>query len=251
MPYSDISPILYHSHHSLHMEDLPLWLDLAESHGGSIIELGCGTGRILLPLAEAGHRVLGLDRDAGMLAFLRNCLTAPLAARVDIVQADMAAIPFRTVFNLVIMPCNTFNTLTEDERRYVLGWISKHLAAGGLFAASLPNPHFLQSLPKQSEAEIEEFFFHPLDGEPVQVSSAWKRTSRDFTLVWHYDHLLKDGRVDRVSTQVRHNLFTVSEILSEFSEAGLRVEGMYGDYDRSAFDRDAANLILLAASAAF
>lgn len=251
MQYPDESSILYHSHHRLHMEDLPLWLDLAERQGGAILELGCGTGRILLPLATAGHRVLGLDRDAGMLAVLANNLTAFLSVKVDVIQADMAAIPLRAIFNLVIMPCNTFSTLLDDERRNVLGWISKHLAAGGVFAASLPNPHFLQSLPNKSDAEIEEVFFHPLDGEPVQVSSAWKRTQRYFNLTWHYDHLLEDGRVQRVSIQVRHNLLTVAEFLSEFSEAGLQVVGMYGDYDRSPYDGDAPNLILLATAPAF
>jgi len=233
------------------MEDLPLWLDLAERQGGTTLELGCGTGRVLLPLADAGHRVFGLDRDAGMLRFLVSRLSTSLAIRVGVVRAEMVAIPFKSVFNLVLIPCNTFSTLSKDERFHVLGWVSQHLAEGGLFAASMPNPQFLQSLPRISEADVEEIFIHPLDGEPVQVSSAWKRTQRFFILTWHYDHLLKDGRVHRTSAQVYHNLLSVAEILAEFTQAGLDVVEIYGDFNKSTYAQDAPNLILITKLAEF
>ena len=60
-------PELIHAHHNRHLEDLPFWLDLAGETGDPLLELGCGTGRLLVPLGQAGHRVIGVDHDPAML----------------------------------------------------------------------------------------------------------------------------------------------------------------------------------------
>ena len=54
---------LYHAHHSRNLEDLPFWQELARQQGSPILELGCGSGRVLLPLARAGYNVVGLERE--------------------------------------------------------------------------------------------------------------------------------------------------------------------------------------------
>ncbi len=88
-----VNPDLYHAHHNRHLDDLPFWQGLAARQGGLILELGCGTGRLLIPLAEAGYRLVGLDYDAGMLEALQARLPATSAERVGLVQADLRAIP--------------------------------------------------------------------------------------------------------------------------------------------------------------
>ena len=60
-------PLLYHAHHNRYKEDLPFWLELAARHGDPVLELGCGSGRVLLALAQDGYQVYGLDNDPGML----------------------------------------------------------------------------------------------------------------------------------------------------------------------------------------
>ena len=76
--------LLYDTHHQRHLEDLPFWLELARNANGPILELGCGTGRILLPLLENNLPAIGLDLDADMLAILREksrltvCLWKPM-----------------------------------------------------------------------------------------------------------------------------------------------------------------------------
>jgi SAM-dependent methyltransferase len=83
-------PPLYHAHHNLYADDLPFWLDLAGKVDGPVLELGCGTGRVLLPLAQAGRQVYGLDNDWEMLRFLANRLTPDLRSLADLIQADMS-----------------------------------------------------------------------------------------------------------------------------------------------------------------
>ena len=53
---------------------------------------------------------------------------------------------------------------------------------------------------------MDETFTHPVTGNPVQVSSGWQRTRSHFTVTWHYDHLLPDGEVERLTVQSRHDL---------------------------------------------
>ena len=237
---------LFHAQHSRHSEDLPFWLKLAVRQGSPILELGCGTGRVLNTLARAGYRVLGLDSDAGMLALLQRQAGPDRTSCCHFFQADMAAFHLARSFALILLPCNTLSTLSAETRRAMLAHTRQHLSANGLFAASLPNPALLRRLPRQAGAEIEDIFPHPIDGEPVQVSSTWRRSAGFFTISWLYDHLLPDGHVERLTTEVCHALLPVETYADEFHQAGLRIEGIYGDFDQSSYTENSPNLILLA-----
>jgi hypothetical protein len=149
-------------------------------------------------------------------------------------------------FPLIIMPCNTFSTLSDMERQASLGHVASHLLNEGVFAASLPNPSLLQGLPAHSDPVIEESFPHPIDSEPVQVSSGWTRSADHFTTTWHYDHLLPDGSVERTTSQIRHNLASIDQIAGELEETGLRIIESYGDFDWAPYSSGAPYIIFLA-----
>ncbi len=242
-------PILYHTHHSLHMEDLPFWLDLVQQAGGPVLELGCGTGRLLLPLAKAGCQVCGLDREHSWLVFLRHHLPGSLNPAPQVFAADMANFHLARRFALILLPCNTLSALSSETRLAMLALACQHLSPGGLFAASLPNPAVLAGLPQQSDVEIEEILPHPVDGEPVQVSSAWQRSADQFTVTWYYDHLLPDGQVERFIAQVHHTLQPVGVYTDELHRAGLVVDTLYGDFNQSPYTENSPSLILLARKA--
>jgi len=237
-------PALYHAHHALHPDDLPFWTDLASRQGGPLLELGCGTGRVLLHLARAGFEAWGLDSSREMLRFLRAQAGSEGAGRVF--QADLAAYHLDRQFGLILLPCNTLSTLPAETRRAAFACSRRHLRAGGLFAASMPNPVLLRRLPRRSEAEVEESFPHPLDGEPVQVSSGWERAEGTFTVSWHYDHLLPDGRVERMTAQARHALTPLSVYRQELEQAGLELVEQFGDFDRSPYSATSPQWIFTA-----
>lgn len=243
---------LYHAHHALHPEDLPFWTDLAAQHTGPILELGCGTGRVLVPLAQSRAAnsqpgpIIGLERDAEMLQVLRRHLPDTHVNQIRLIQADFTQFCLTLAFGLIVMPCNTYSTLTEAQRQQVLERVSAHLRPGGVFAAGLPNPALLRDLPARSAPQVEEAFPHPLDGEPVQVSSGWRRTRSAFTLTWYYDHLLPDGAVERLSAQVQHSLAPAQTYLDELKAAGFSQIRLLGDYDGTDFNPDAPNMIFVA-----
>jgi SAM-dependent methyltransferase len=243
-------PLLYYTHYNHHLEDLPFWLDLADRQGGPILELGCGTGRVLIPLIKAGHRAFGLDDDYAMLSFLKFKLASEceneFLHQAPIFQADMRSFHLHARFPFIFVPCNTWSILDPPGRQRALANISAHLSPTGLFVASVPNPLLLRELPARSDVEFEESFEHPLSRNPVQVSSGWKRDKIKFTVSWYYDHLLPDGTVERLKVNAAHHLSTTDDFLDELRMAGLQINATWGDFDGSAYAPDSTYLILAA-----
>ncbi len=238
-------PELIHIHHNHDLEDLPFWLDLAAQAGSPVLELGCGTGRVLIPLAQAGYQTIGLDHDLSMLSYLRMNITTQLKHPPELIAADFTEFNFATHFPLVLLPCNTFSTLSTDQRMLCLRCVYQHLRKGGAFAISIPNPEILRRLPGRSVAEIEDEFINPSTGNPVQVSSSWQRTRKTFIVDWNYDHLLPDGTVERFKVKTSHQLIPVKNYMADIEQAGLMVKEIYGDFDHSTYSANSSHLIFL------
>jgi SAM-dependent methyltransferase len=238
--------MLYHAHHSLDTEDIPFWLELAAQVGDPVLELGCGTGRVLVPLVQAGYHCVGLDHDLSMLKFIQANIDPQLQPTPNLIMADISRFNLAVQFPLIILPCNTLSTLEEVQRKSCLGCVRRHLATGGLFAVSLPNPESLGSLPARSAIELEDGFILPQTSNPVQVSSTWRRMKNTFCLTWIYDHLLPDGTVDRLKVETIHQLIPAVEYINDIQDAGMRVTDVFGDFDRSVYTSDSPALIILA-----
>lgn len=247
MSDSDLSiPLLVHAHYALDSEDLPFWLNLAQFTGDPILELGCGTGRVLIWLAQAGHTLVGLDHDRAMLVFLRGKLPVGIKDRIHLLMADLAAFHLGCRFPLILLPCNTLSTIRGAARESLFACVAEHLSPGGMFAASIPNPLWLAELPMVGEEEVEETLIHPESGNPLQISSSWERQAKTFRLRWHYDHLLPDGQVQRTTMETIHDLASLDDYQAELEDTGLALEAVYGDFDRSAYSAGSPNLILVA-----
>jgi SAM-dependent methyltransferase len=239
-------PALYHGHHIHHLEDLSFWLALAQAQGEPVLELGCGTGRILVHLAQAGYRTFGLDNSLSMLSYLQKILPGGLEPHPLIFQSDMSTFRLAAHFPLIVLPCNTYSTLSKQARKKTIENVVLHLKKRGCFSFSVPNPEILVQMPAQGETEVEEIFVHPSDGEPVQVSSAWERTSEMFILCWHYDHLLPNGKVYRHTMEVSHWILSIQTYVEEIQAAGLIIDKLYGDFDYSPYKNQSPSFILKA-----
>jgi len=236
----------YHNFHDRYREDIPFWIETANQLGSPILELGCGTGRVLLPLVQAGHCVIGLDNDAHMLAFLKQRIPIKTIPHIHLLQADLTQYHFGAKFRAIFAPCNTLSTLAVPDIISAFNCAIHHLETGGALVASMPNPEILASLPEFSEPEVEDSFPHPLDGEPVQVSSCWVAMPGIVTFYWHYDHLLPDGHIDRVTIQSRHHLVSASTYMSSLINVGFKDIQLFGDFNRVNFNGDSPNLIIFA-----
>jgi len=239
-------PPLYHQHHLEYREDIPFWIDLARQGGSPLLELGCGTGRLLLPLAEAGFQCYGIDNDQRMLEFLQNRIPNEAQDRIQTFNTDFTSFSLDIQFPLIILPCNTYSTIRSDFRQSLLGCVYKHLTANGIFAVSITNPDFLSAQESTEHAEIETIFPHPDTGNPVQVSYRIERSVDAVTFHWYYDHLLPDGKVHRSKVCLTHSLIPTSQYMDEIRISGFKINETFGSFDRTPFSQDSPNLIIIA-----
>lgn len=120
--------------------DVDAWLELASRRAGPILDIGCGSGRIALPLAGRGHEVTALDVDPALVAALgERARTSGL--HVDAVVADARGFALARRFALAIAPMQVAQLLGGAEgRRRMLRNVRRHLLPGGVLAVALADP---------------------------------------------------------------------------------------------------------------
>ncbi len=249
MPYRQLARY-YDLENAAFTEDLDFWLDLAETFDGPILELGCGTGRVLLNLARRGHAVTGLDNSPEMLARLRAKLAAAsgrhLAAPPTVVQASLDDFELGQTFGLALTPFNTFmHLLTPEAQLAALTRIRRHLAAGGGLALDLPNPGEVYAAQEQG-VTLERTF---ADGDrTVQqfTSVALDRAAQVARITWLYDSTGPAGDVQRTIIPLTLRYTFPGEMRLLLERCGLALEHLYGDYDRSPYADGAPRLLVLA-----
>jgi SAM-dependent methyltransferase len=244
-------------HHQSYQEDISFWISRTRI-GSLILELGCGHGRVTIPLANAGRKVVGIDRDRDALSSLdsqRKTLPEEIRNRILIIQADILDFHSSSIFDAVILPCNTYSTFNHQDRLQLLSGVYRSLRSGGIFITSIPNPELGSILSRSLEegkdeqnAELESQFIHPKTGLPVQVSSRLTPTQRGMTMEWIYDLLLPDGNVDRFVVSTEHYLESLKAYEDELIIAGFRSEAFLGDFSGTEYDQDSPFLIMVAKS---
>jgi SAM-dependent methyltransferase len=124
--------------------DIEWYRAKARERGGAVLELGAGTGRITLPIAQDGSRIHALEIDAGMREALERKLArlpGEVRERVTVVAADMRTFELSERFSLIIAPFRVFcYNLTDDDRMACLRRVRQHLLPGGHFAFNLFHP---------------------------------------------------------------------------------------------------------------
>lgn len=217
---------------------------MAELYGNHVLELGCGTGRVLVPLAKAGYQTVGLDQDPEMLQYLKNQIDN--LKNAWIFCADMCQFNLASLFPLIILPCNTFSTLSKKLRFALLSVVRNHLDEFGVFVVSLPNPFLIASLPSIGEPDIEDIFVCPTDQNPIQITSSWIRDDQFFILHYRYDHLFPNGTMTHYHIEQKHWLLNPDIIRNEFEQAGFSDLALFGDFDNTGFNKLSPHMIILA-----
>ena len=226
--------------------DLPFYVEEARKAGSPVLELGCGTGRILIPAAEAGLTVTGLDRAPAMLAVARQKIARVDAAtrgRITLVEGDMRAFSLGQRFNLIMIPYRAFlHLLTVEDQRQALGCIREHLAAGGRLVLNIFDPRLdiiviQQGLVGVAQKKTDEFV-HPETGRRVIM---WTTVQYDLERqIIEEERIFEevDGEGKMVSRT--YNLLTLRfiyryEMQHLLELCGFQVEALYSDFQRSPF----------------
>ncbi len=241
-------------HHAEYQDDIPFWINQTDGLT-PLLEVGCGHGRVTLPLVEAGRTMVGLDRDLSSLNYLRNALELlehEVQQRVKLVNADILTFTPGVLFGGVIIPCNTYSTFNGKDRTRLLSILHSCLKEGGLLIISLPNPqqtekifNELSGADSHENPEMETMITHPETGFPVQVSSRVRCTSESLLWDWVYDHLHPNGRVEREVVTVEHFPVSREEIIAELERENFRDLQFQGDYYGEQFSDSSPYLILI------
>ena len=237
----DVLATYYDVLHRELTEDVPLALALAAEVDGAVLELGCGTGRLMGPLVAAGVRVVGVDNSAEMLAIARAKIAAPLA---KFVQADMTTLSLSEAFALCVISHNTLMHLNQAQLNSTLQRIAAHLQPNGRLLIDVENPFAMAAIEDEAEFYAEEAFVDPRSGLSVTPYARWQvdLASQITQVSWRY--VREDG--ESVSAEIAYHYHFPHTIQQLLSKHGLRLQTTYGDYDRPPFEEDSPRLILIA-----
>ncbi len=242
---------VYDSVYSYVTEDIPFYIDEARSAGGSVLELGCGTGRVAIPIAQAGIEIVGLDSSPAMLEVARRkAEKAPGARGLRLVEADMRDFSLDEVFGLVIIPFRGFLSLlsVEDQVR-TLANVRKQLAPGGKLAFNIFVPDLNMLV---QEGDVAYHLRDVTDSDTGRRLVVWHQSAYDnhnqiISARVIVDDLEADGVVGRRfyrDFQLRYSHRWEMHHLLEV--CGFEIMDLFGDFDRSPFDDTSTEMIWVA-----
>ncbi len=230
-------------------DDLTFWIQLARRTGGPVLEIGCGTGRVALPLAKAGLPVVGVDVSPAMLAVAREKIAAAgLSRRVELVRANALDLKLERRFPLAFVALNSFGHFAEPgEPERALAMMREHLEPGGLIALDLTNPT-PGAFGEGHGVVIHEYTRagpRP-DWQTVKLRSQWQDDlAQRIDVSCIYDEISPTGEVRRTLAAFVLRYFYPNELRLLFEQAGLALEAMYGSYDLDALTDESDRLIVV------
>ncbi|MFT3735235.1 MAG: methyltransferase domain-containing protein [Rhodocyclaceae bacterium] len=225
--------------------DLPLYRALAAQHGGPILDLACGTGRVALELAADGHDVEGLDLSARLLeqgGAKATQLGLPLTFR----QGDLRAFDCQRTFKLLILSYNSLNHLhTLDDQRRFFGCARAHMAPGARLVIDTfqPSLTFLGGHPEQRRPILR--YLDPYLQQEVVLHEEhhYEPATQIDTVKWFY---AMGGQAEAATDTLRMRLFFPQELDALIAAMGFVIEHKFGDYNRAAFGSTSSKQIIIA-----
>jgi len=236
-PFDDAA--LYDWEYRRRRDDVRFYATLAGERGGPILDLGCGTGRLMLPLLRAGHVVVGVDRAPAMLARaaarLRR-LAPRVRRRALLLRADLRRLPVTRRFPFVVAAFHTIQHLATDREltRFFAG-VARALQPGGWFAFDTfaPNAQFLARADAPGERRwARARFRHPTTGRRIEYSESYRRKGRMLTSVFHYRGVggsQRGARERRV--ELVHRLLEPDDLEALLAGTGLELIASWGGFD--------------------
>jgi SAM-dependent methyltransferase len=240
-PFDD--PILYDWEYRRRRDDVRFYRTLADERGGPVADLGCGTGRLLVPLIRDGHRVVGLDRSSAMLARAAARLgrLGPAARRrALLVRGDLGALPLAGRFTFAVAAFHTVQHCETDDEllRFFRGARAALVPGGWLaFDTFAPARRFLERRAPSGTTRFRD----PATGRPTIYSETHVLDGRVLAMTFRYQPLGRGtdgGRPRAKLASLRHRLLQPREIEALLRRCGLDLVASWGGFDGRPLDPD-------------
>ncbi len=226
--------------------DVDFYAEEAVKAGSPVLELGCGTGRILIPIAQEGIEITGLDQSPEMLARARTKilkLDEETRKRVELVQGDMRSFSFKKQFNLIIIPYRAFlHLLTSEDQIMALTCIRNHMKDDGKLILNIFDPNLemiaAHSGHLGSASKKMQECIHPDTGSRVIVweNRKYHPEPQIVDVNFIFEELDKTGKViskHYIFMNLRYIFRYEMQYLLEL--CGFKIETLYGDCRRGDF----------------
>lgn len=241
--------------HTRKVKDVDFFIDYSRKAGGRTLELGCGTGRILIPTAVSGSEITGLDFSPYMLNKCREKLSQQseeVKYRVRLVQGNMVDFTIEERYKLVTVPFRAFQHLVPvDEQKGCLESVYSHLESDGLLVLDVFRPYLPRLIPN------EEYMVEMEDTPETVLPNGRKlrRTNRvagfhpelqynDIEIIYYIT--FPDGKTERLVQSFPMRYFFRYEMEHLLTTCGFQVINLFGDFDKSEFAEDSPEMIFVA-----
>ena len=232
---------------TLGRRDVPFWLRMTGAVNGAVLELGCGTGRVTLPLAHEGVHVIGVDRSGEMLARARRRVRRQRRGVLpDLVRGDIRHLPFPDdAFPLVIAPYGILQSLlSERDLKATLGEVARVVEHDGMFGLEL-----VADLPSWGEhgKRVSLRGRRTPGGTHVTLLESVRQDKARGLTIFDQEFVERRGRaVRRRAFALTFRTLSVPQMTRRLEKAGFRLEMLLGDYQGGPWDPRAEVWIMLA-----
>jgi SAM-dependent methyltransferase len=253
----DVYADIYDAQYWGYTEDIAFYVGEAYQAKGPVLELACGTGRVLLPCADAGAFITGLDLSQAMLTRCQEKLAAyspEVAERVRLVTGDMRAFKLPERFDLITSPFRSFLLLlTVQDQLQTLATIREHLTDAGRLIFNVFVPDVKMMAERSSESgeamtHLKEFLI-PESGHRMMMwdSRHYRINEQMLESLFIYDEVDETGQVVRRSYKpLRLRWIYRYEAEHLLARSGFAVEALYGGFNRLPFDENSREMIWVA-----
>ena len=244
-PYASIAQ-LYEAEHQHWLEDVEMYLALSARAGSPILELGCGSGRVLLPLAEATHVAHGIDICKPLLKIATEKAKRK-GLPVVLAQKDMREISSPPKFGLVFCALDTLLHLPQHEDLLsVLTSAFNALVPGGLFAIDVVNPTPELLVQGDGLVRRQSSFIGPSETS-VTHFVAWDIDPNTQTIKSHhfYDWISSNDQMNRRTASIFLRYWTRDQIEEALKATGFTSPELYGSVQLDEFEPDSERMIFV------
>ncbi len=222
--------------------DIPFYKRQVEKYGDPVLELGCGTGRITIPIAKEGHKIIGLDISKELLRRAKS-KAEKSDLEIDWIRDDMRTFSLNKRFNLIFVPFNSIHhILTLEDMEMLLKNVKNHLRPEGRFIIEFFNPD-LDILTRDPEEEYPVMEYdHPETRGSVEITEKvrYEKASQLMHLTWFYEY--GDTTKKREWT---NRIWFPKEVHEVLKYNGFKIEHKYGDFDESEFTNNSGQQIVI------
>jgi SAM-dependent methyltransferase len=239
---------LYDWEHDRYLLDVDVHLGFARRFGGPLLELACGTGRLLGPLAQAGFAVTGVDSSTAMLERARARMSR-LGVGATLVEQRLELLNLDGQFKTIILGLDSFGLLVKREDQLgALRAARAHATHDGRLILDVSNGNLRGSSEPPEELLHDLTLPDPETGRPITkfILRRARPSEQLDDLIFFYDEQDERGYLRRTSVELRLRWFTRFELELLLQNAGWQVEELYGNYNMEPYGADSDRILIVA-----